>query len=526
MYQLKKYLKQISKTDYIFLVVLLIAATWYLTNLNGSLDHDEVRYATSGYRALVSGELFDLGASNHPPLIKYFFGLSQVIFGVNSFAIRLTPALFGLGVLVLVYLIGKTWSPFVGLCSTIMLIFTNGFSGRVVIGFLDAGLMFFIILTVFIFIKFKANKYFPLYFGISSGLIMMSKFTGIYVLLPIVLTILYLTYKEKNIRVTFWFSIGFFTTIILIYLPYILRDVQLLINTILFTGSLENRSPPYDDILTGLKWFLNASNFYNPLYAVGLVVAPLFLLFSKKLDEIFLAVVVLSYYTGIHITTRVAVRFILPMLPILSLLFFISVYRALQTVVPHANIQRSEKCLFSFFIILIVLLSPPLKLSPNSITLQPIYRDSNINTVIELIMGNSDENKPGVVNTNQEAQIVVATTRQPILLYYLGAPPETYINSIQSPNPPSGVYNYTMQVNGTNITMLWFGVDRDTDLEILRLVKKGKIDMIISHKPSLKEKSLNARILGYAERYERIKSDSNRGTTYEVYWMNKTKVKP
>lgn len=199
MYKLKQFINKLTKIDYIFVVVLLLAASWYLSNLNGSLEHDEVRYATTGYTILTTGKLIDLGVTNNPPLLKYIIGLSQVIFGISSFSIRLPSVLFGLGTLFLVYIIGRKWSSYVGISSVLLLIFTYGFSRNVTLGFLDIGLTFLILLSLFIFIMLKDKEYFPIIFGISTGLIIVSKLTGLYIVSLLIFYMFYLSYQKKEI---------------------------------------------------------------------------------------------------------------------------------------------------------------------------------------------------------------------------------------------------------------------------------------------------------------------------------------
>lgn len=235
----------------------------------GGLEHDEVRYAITGYYYFAKHELLDLGVTNQPPLIKYFIGLSQVLLGVTSFAIRLPSAIFGLLTLVLVYYIAKEkWSSQVGLCSVIMFLTTYGFVNCAVRGLLDMGLTFFITLMCFIFIKFKSKPYYYILLGVVSGCVIRAKFNGIYTVIPLIVYIVYSAYSKKNIKVLLYF-LALFVMIAVIYLPYLPR-IDVVIKTMLYTaGNAERGVATAYGIWSGIMSFLTNETVYNPLYVLG-----------------------------------------------------------------------------------------------------------------------------------------------------------------------------------------------------------------------------------------------------------------
>jgi 4-amino-4-deoxy-L-arabinose transferase-like glycosyltransferase len=511
------------------MAMMILAACWYFTNLNGYLENDEVRYATTGYYAIKYGQLLDLGVTNNPPLIKYFMGISQFIFGVDSFAIRLPSALFGLGALLLTYLIGRERSSLMGLCASGLLLLTWGFSRFAILGFLDMGLTFFILLAAFIFIKFKDNKWFPLLLGISCGLIMTSKFTGIYTLVPIIVFAGYLGFRKKSLRIPLIFFASLAGTIAIIYLPYLIENPVLLFKTMVYTALSPESELLQNGIGTVFYWFFSMQNFYNPLYAIGLCVAVVYLIASKDINKKFISAIALSNYLGIYFLGQVTWRFMLPMLPFLSLLFFDLLQTATNKIADRIKTVKAKKYAnwLSPVILIALLVSPygwvrPVNIvdvfEPSEVAGQPpslmrnmnVAWDSNIDLVINKIL----------IYAQNKSHITVATTRQPLLLYYLGAPPETYVNSPKSPDPPSSIYNYTVNVNGTDITLLWFGVNDDTDAEILNLVQQDQVDLIIVNKSGISMTDMEKEILSYSDRHALISRGSSRhGTIYTIYWM-------
>ena len=510
--------RAIVLADYFFALTLSLVALWYLTNLDGGLVHDEVRYATTGYYALTKNQLVDLGVSNHPPLIKYFMGLSQVVFGISSFAIRLPSALFALSTLTVVYLIGRQkWSPLVGLSSAILLALTYGFSKRAVLAFLDAGLMFFIVLACLVFIRFrgKDTKYFPILLGIVSGFIFTSKFTGVLALLPIMAFAGYLSYNRRNLRISLSYFLTLLVTVLLIYLPY-LPKFDVVAGTMVFTAQHAVRTASKYGFWEGLMLFFTNQGNYNPLYALGVGSAFLHLLFSKDLDKKFLSSVSLTYFIGIHLLQLVTPRFILSSLPFFAILSFGLLHSLLSKIKTERvklqvsaitegpatqnhvlNLRLNPKSLAIVMILALILISPygMLVWSPDPTAL-PRFKSTDINSdsradKLAALIANYSQNKTNVM---------VLSQKHPSLLYYLGADPKTYVTSPSSPSVPLYVFKTVVNVKNSEVTLFWLGFNRDVDSEVLALLKQGKIDIAIIHNPiRLGRTVVGTEILAYIE---------------------------
>lgn len=120
----------------------------------------------------------------HPPLAKLMGATGILIFGPNSFGWRIVNVLIGTGVIYLVYLISKDLLNArryallaAGLASLDGLILTQSR-----INMNDIVALFFILLSFYFFIKYQLNarRYTLFYLGICLGLLIATKWTGLY----------------------------------------------------------------------------------------------------------------------------------------------------------------------------------------------------------------------------------------------------------------------------------------------------------------------------------------------------------
>ena len=113
----------------------------------------------------------------HPPLAKEFMVIAMSIFGDNAFAWRFFSALFGFGVIVLIYLI--SYKLFKNRLIALFASLTASLDGLLLvmsrIAMNDMYLLFFILLA---FLFFLYNRKFLM--GLSLGLSIASKWTGLF----------------------------------------------------------------------------------------------------------------------------------------------------------------------------------------------------------------------------------------------------------------------------------------------------------------------------------------------------------
>lgn len=129
----------------------------------------------------------------HPPVAKEVMAISMRIFGENSFAYRLPAALLGVGVVFLIYKVASVlFNDEVGLLSAA--VFSLDGLGLVMsrIGMNDIYVVFFMLLTLFLFLKHK-----NFLGGLSLGLAAASKWTTLWFIPVLILAFLLLKRKFK-----------------------------------------------------------------------------------------------------------------------------------------------------------------------------------------------------------------------------------------------------------------------------------------------------------------------------------------
>lgn len=84
----------------------VFVAIQYILNLRGGITMDEAFYAQAGF-SFFNGYMYGNPTHMHAPLIKYFIGLSQVLFGPTEVAIRAPIALIGVLSIVATYCVAR-----------------------------------------------------------------------------------------------------------------------------------------------------------------------------------------------------------------------------------------------------------------------------------------------------------------------------------------------------------------------------------------------------------------------------------
>jgi len=170
----------------------------------------------------------------HPPLAKEFMWFAISIFGDNPFAWRFFSALFGFGIIVLIYFISlklfenRTIALFASLAASLdglLLVMSR-------IAMNDSYFLFFSLLALLLFLKNKQSlrsgelkqslrfsNLKNLWMGVALGLAIASKWTGVFA--GGIILILFLTQNYKKLFKDFRilkFSFSFFIVPLIIYL--------------------------------------------------------------------------------------------------------------------------------------------------------------------------------------------------------------------------------------------------------------------------------------------------------------------
>ena len=182
--------KIFQKTWIIILIIMAISfliRIWSLGKI-GDLIFDEVYFVNFAKNYLNGVSFFDI----HPPLGKLIIALGIKIFGDTSFTWRIMPAIFGTLLIGLGYLTGKELGgKIVGLFTALIFALDGMFLVYSRTGLIDIFLVFFIMLSFFIFLKYaNTNKTIYLILaGISLGLCASVKYIGALVFLVFILII-------------------------------------------------------------------------------------------------------------------------------------------------------------------------------------------------------------------------------------------------------------------------------------------------------------------------------------------------
>jgi len=125
----------------------------------------------------------------HPPLAKLTQALSLNILGVHSFGWRFSSALFGVGVIGLVYALARKLrlSEEVSLLAAFLASLDGLLLGMSRIAMNDIHVTFFILLTLWTYLHWKQKPSLQraLLVGLSAGAAAASKWSGIFVVLPL-----------------------------------------------------------------------------------------------------------------------------------------------------------------------------------------------------------------------------------------------------------------------------------------------------------------------------------------------------
>jgi hypothetical protein len=167
-------------------------------NTNAFSLSDADIYALSGW-SYIHGSSPNIINPEHPPLAKYFIGLSEIIF-TNPSTMSL---IFSILTITIVYLISREilGDSLFALIPPFMLVFDKLFYEFSLISMLDIYVTFFVALSTFFFIKGLKNPKFFILTSIIFGLAMATKWIAIF-LFPAFLIVLIIMRNWENLK---WF---------------------------------------------------------------------------------------------------------------------------------------------------------------------------------------------------------------------------------------------------------------------------------------------------------------------------------
>ena len=182
--------KNLEKILLVLILAIAVFTRFWRLSTPENFYFDEVYHAFTAREFLLGNQLaWEFSARppegfayewTHPPLAKEIMAVGMAIFGINAFGWRFFEATAGVGIIFMVYLLGKKIfnnAP-IGLIAAVLLTFETLTFTQSRIGMNDIYFLFFILAAIYFLIS---EKY--LISGIFFGLSFASKWTAVYFLL-------------------------------------------------------------------------------------------------------------------------------------------------------------------------------------------------------------------------------------------------------------------------------------------------------------------------------------------------------
>lgn len=342
------------KWDILCLLLLTLLTLFFFYKLGQSSlgSWDEAWYADTARTIVKTGDLFHLvfnGNSffEHPPGGIWITALSFRLFGISEFTDRLPSAILGLFSLYLMYLLGKLlFSRVVGLASAVALSSSFWFLSRARSGNLDIPLTFFLLLTLYLALKAAKDKEFFIPFCISLAFTVTIKSLLPFAIIPSLIIIFWKSeiYKIKDYLLAFFAMLSIYLTWVIIQFFW---DPVLVKNH--FFHSLRG-SNIENNFLNGFKLFnVYLHNGIGKWYWPGLLgLVSGFLLREKRF--LILIVFFISYATPFLFSPALQIWHLIPLHPVMILLFFGSVYIIFSKIALRLQIKHAVN-LITFFVL-------------------------------------------------------------------------------------------------------------------------------------------------------------------------------
>ena len=159
-----------------------------------------------------------------PPLVFIIQHFFFKFFGTATVVARLPFAIAGIGSVLLLYFIGKRlYSVEAGLLASLLLAVSTYHTWGSRVGYLEPIALFFILLTILWFLKGLERPAHFIWFGVSAGLMLLTKYTTIF-LLPVIF--LYLLWTRRDVLVDRHFFAGLVIAVAL-FSPVIFYNYKL-----------------------------------------------------------------------------------------------------------------------------------------------------------------------------------------------------------------------------------------------------------------------------------------------------------
>ena len=278
-----------------------------------------------------------LSFHDHPPLFFIIQHIFFEVFGDSLFVARLPSALAGVFSIVLVFLIAKRVfkNEYAALLAAFLLAVNNAHVWVSRSSILESVLIFFIFLNIYAFLKFIENKKYWWFFGLTLGLVFLTKYTGFF-LLPVYLVYLLIARRDLFRGLYFYgalFLAGIMFSPVIIYNFYLWKntghfDLQFAYvfkqNTPEWRVSLGKNQEPFSKMIDNLLSLYSISSL---IAVTGGIIASIILWFKKRDNFLMFLWLLFIFITLVLVAVGSAFRFIsLYTAPFVFLITFLFVY--------------------------------------------------------------------------------------------------------------------------------------------------------------------------------------------------------
>lgn len=523
-----KNITQYIHNNLLLIILLIFISYWYLLNITGALSHDEVNYRQLA-QSLITGSDMYLWA-DHPKLGHWILTFSLLATDFSPVGARIPSFILSIFTLVLIYEITKIFSnKYIGLLTVMAVSSINIFGSNAVIGILDMSLVFFVILLLYLMIKYlqqtedTSTKTMLILLGGTSAGISNIKYFGFFFALTAFLCIFYIETKNRTIetkdsKLKYYFA-AFVVMSLLIYLPYLSLDTENIKNRINadvanMGGSFGNEkytpSNPMISIFVSVMpylpsiFYLFARSFavqiffnttHTPwwtyfnmiwvyggiIYSAGLLSSLIIIIdkyYKKKLDMrlLFIAlysIIPLLFYS---IVGTKLIKYMLPFFVLFTMLIIIISYNSINQLMILS--KRTKILSVILFVILIISIIPVPQIFI-------MYGNSSIKADSKYDVASEELND--YINNTDNTEIFLLLDSPRILNYYLQSMNNTDFNQYKTKKCPSiSQFNESICIDYKNkksnkiinmyLVDYWFNIN---NFDIYAFLKDDKFDRII-----------------------------------------------
>ena len=212
-------------------ILLATAFAYYLSNVGGALNVDEAWHAEIGYAFVAQGNIFyQPNVVDHPPLWRYFVGLSQLVLGRSSLGVRFPSAVLAVLTGAVTYVLcSRIWSRSIGLFSSAALLFSPFFGTFAVEGTPDMASVFFegvLLMLVATCLIGGTTLSRAVLIGLFSGLALGDRYNMAAIILPIFLAMYMFRKGRPSLKHSLVIALALLGALLIVFGPYLLTPVK------------------------------------------------------------------------------------------------------------------------------------------------------------------------------------------------------------------------------------------------------------------------------------------------------------